>query len=181
MPKLTEADKRRRERDRIRARKAAARERGRKLVAAARARAAKLVAAARARAKGLLAAASKPQPKRKVRTVKPESQPVRQGLTKLDQVVCRNQVRESMRRVAKQEKPGALLSVKDVRAVASLPKADFDRAALELMQSGEVSLHEHDFPASVSPVVRASMIQDERGRSFVGMAFRQDRPNRAAT
>lgn len=166
-----EQNRRQRQREQSRARKAAARERGRKLVAAAKAKAAKLITAARLRAKQLLAAAAKPKakPKRKVRIVK--AKPI--------EAKDRSKFIAAVSRISKREKPGALLSVAVVRTEAALPKATFDRIALQLMRAGELVLHEHDFPASLSASTLEAMIQEGK-RAFIGMALPSQDRNLAA-
>jgi hypothetical protein len=167
------------ERERIRKRRAAARERGRKLVEAARARARKLVEVARARARTLLEVASRPRvrlvvkeakpstkrrtkatpkPKPKVRPVKPAPSPDYESafLT-------------ALRKVAGGSR--GLISIGDVRSASGLPKSVFDALALRLMRERRLVLHEHDFPQSLSAAKRADLVEDAKGRVFVGMAL----------
>jgi hypothetical protein len=54
-----------------------------------------------------------------------------------------------------------------------LDKEHFDRLALELSREGIVTLHHHDFPASLSPSERTELVQDERGTHYVGIAIRR--------
>ena len=170
------------ERERIRRRKAAARERGRKLVEAARARARKLVEAARARARALLDVASRPRvrlvvkeanpstkrrtkatskSKPKVRPVKPTPPPDYESafLTALRKLTGRNQ---------------GLISIGDVRSASGLPKVVFDALALRLMRERRLVMHEHDFPSSLSAATRAQLVEDAKGRVFIGMALPPD-------
>lgn len=66
-----------------------------------------------------------------------------------------------------------LLSIRDLRAQLPFEKAVFDRIALELAKSGLVTLHYHDFPASLSESERADLVLDSRGNHFVGIAPRR--------
>lgn len=68
---------------------------------------------------------------------------------------------------------GTLVSTRDLRRAASLPKATFDRAVLELARAGQVSLHKHDFPASLTESERDELIADGYGNFFIGLALRQ--------
>jgi hypothetical protein len=77
----------------------------------------------------------------------------------------------------KQLNPGAelgtLIGVGELRRRAGLTKEDFDRAALALAKAGRVSLHEHDFPGSLSSERRDELITDGAGRYYVGLALRR--------
>lgn len=163
------------ERERQRKRRATAKERGRKIVEAARARARKIVEAARARARQLLASVSRPRerkaptkrrtkatpkPKPKVRTMKADQpQPLANYNTFLD----------ALRKVTGRSQ--GLISIRDVRKASGLPKAVFDAVALRLAAERAIVLHEHDFPLSLSAAQRAELVEDPRGRVFVGMAL----------
>ncbi len=72
--------------------------------------------------------------------------------------------------LASREPPGALLSVRALRALRPLPKPRFDRAVLRLSSAGKVVLHHHDFPASLKEAEQAELVQDERGMHYVGIA-----------
>jgi len=72
--------------------------------------------------------------------------------------------------LASREPPGALLSVRSLRAMRPLPKPRFDGAVLRLSRAGKVVLHHHDFPASLKEAERAELVQDERGMHYVGIA-----------
>lgn len=159
---------RQKEQERLRARKAAARARGRKLIEAARARARKVIEVARARARQWLVAASKPT-KRKVRTVR--TQTTRKMPTGIGDAKAQAIVRSALQTASHNEKPGALISVASVRKLASLSKSAFDQAALDMMRAGELTLTEHDFPASLAPSTLHGLVQDAKGRAFNGMAF----------
>jgi hypothetical protein len=80
-------------------------------------------------------------------------------------------VRAALADLAAREPPGALLSVRAVRARAALDKARFDRAVLALAKAGQVELHHHDFPASLPEDERALLVQDGRGTHYVGIAL----------
>ena len=169
------------ERERIRRRKAAARERGRKLVEVARARARKLVEVARARARTLLEVASRPR----VRVVVKEAKPSTKRRTKAtpkpkpkvrtmkaDQpqpLANYNTFLEALRKVTGRSQ--GLMSIGDVRKASGLPKAVFDAVALRLAAERAIVLHEHDFPQSLSAAKRADLVEDAKGRVFVGMAL----------
>ncbi|MFA5344559.1 MAG: hypothetical protein WC381_11450 [Kiritimatiellia bacterium] len=163
----------------MRKRRAAARERGRKLVEVARARARKLVEVARARARTLLEVASRPRvrvvvkeakpstkrrtkatpkPKPKVRPVKPTPPPDYESafLAALRKVTGRSQ---------------GLISIGDVRSASGLPKSVFDALAVRLMRERRLVMHEHDFPSSLSAAMRAQLVEDGKGRVFIGMAL----------
>ncbi len=182
------------ERERIRKRKAAARERGRKLVEVARARARKIVEAARARARALLVAASRPR----VRLVVKEAKPAAKRRTKATSATPKGKptpmpkprktssmiqaalFREALGAVAKENKPGALLPVREVRARAGLPKAVFDGIALNFASKQLVTLHHHDFPESLSATDRAQLISDGKGTFYIGIAPRRSETAPAA-
>jgi hypothetical protein len=67
--------------------------------------------------------------------------------------------------------PGALLSVREVRAAAKLPKDTFDALALNLARHGRIVLHHHDFPSSLSVKERSELIEDLSGTHYVGIAY----------
>ncbi len=70
---------------------------------------------------------------------------------------------------------GALVGARDLRRHAGLPKAAFDEAVLQLSRQGRVSLHRHDYPASLSPEERDELVTDGLGNYYVGVALRQSR------
>lgn len=80
----------------------------------------------------------------------------------------------ALRELASREPPGALLSVRGLRALAPLDKARFDGAVLRLSRAGKVTLHHHDFPSSLPDAERAALIVDEHGVHYVGVAPRED-------
>jgi len=69
------------------------------------------------------------------------------------------------------EPPGALLSVRALRAMRSIPKTRFDTSVLSLSRAGKIILHHHDFPASLPETERAELVQDEHGTYYVGIAL----------
>ena len=68
---------------------------------------------------------------------------------------------------------GTLVTARDLRQAAGLPKSTFDREVLNLARSGQVSLHKHDFPASLTESERDELIADGHGNFFIGLALRQ--------
>jgi len=68
---------------------------------------------------------------------------------------------------------GSLVSARDLRRAAGLPKTSFDQAVLDLARAGEVSLHKHDYPASLTDAERDELVTDGNGNYFVGVAVRQ--------
>jgi hypothetical protein len=78
-----------------------------------------------------------------------------------------------MKRLEPGAERGALVGTRDLRCAAGLDKAHFDSAVLELSRQGRVSLHRHDFPASLSPEERDELVTDGAGTYYVGLALRQ--------
>lgn len=68
---------------------------------------------------------------------------------------------------------GALVGARDLRRAAGLSKGAFDQAAFDLAKEGQVSLHRHDYPASLTDSEREELITDGQGQYFVGLALRQ--------
>jgi len=188
------------QRERTRKRRAAAKERGRKLVEAARARARKIVEAARARARDLLVTASrprvrvvvkeaKPTAKRRTKATSAKPKGKRKPMTKATSTKPTSKVKNTLEQAATFRKtlgavsaanpPGALLSVREVRARAGLSKAVFDALALNFAAKNLVTLHHHDFPSSLSASERAQLIKDDKGTFYIGIALR--RPESAPT
>jgi hypothetical protein len=101
---------------------------------------------------------TKATPKPKVRPVKPTPSPDYESafLT-------------ALRKVAGGSR--GLISIGDVRSASGLPKPIFDALALRLMRERRLVLHEHDFPQSLSAAKRAELVEDAKGRVFVGMAL----------
>jgi hypothetical protein len=81
--------------------------------------------------------------------------------------------RKALGAVSAENPPGALLSVREVRARAGLPKAVFDALALAFASKQLVTLHHHDFPSSLSAPERAQLIEDGRGTFYIGIAPRR--------
>ena len=67
---------------------------------------------------------------------------------------------------------GALVGARDLRRAAGLPKAAFDQAIFSLAKAGQVSLHKHDYPASLTETEREELITDGHGQYFIGVALR---------
>lgn len=78
-----------------------------------------------------------------------------------------------MRRIEPGADRGALVVSRDLRRVAKLEKQSFDRKVLDLARAGSLSLHRHDFAASLSQAERDDLVTDGAGTYYVGMAIRQ--------
>lgn len=78
-----------------------------------------------------------------------------------------------MRRLEPGADRGALIGARELRRVANLSKEAFDRAALALSRAGRLSLHRHDYPASLTPAERDELVTDGAGTYYIGMAIRQ--------
>ena len=83
------------------------------------------------------------------------------------------QVLAAVGKLAALQPEGALLSVRDLRATMTLPKARFDAAVLRLAKAEEVVIHFHDYPASLTEVERAALVKDAQGTHYVGIAPRR--------
>lgn len=68
-----------------------------------------------------------------------------------------------------------LVSVREVREVARLPKDRFDAAMLELRRDGLVSLHYHDHAGGLSREEKAQLVKDSRGIYYVGVSLVESR------
>jgi hypothetical protein len=82
---------------------------------------------------------------------------------------------DCMRRLDNEAGNGALVSLSELRQAlaAQIPdKSGFDRAVLKLADEGRVVLHRHVYPASLNPEERESLVNDDRGNFYVGVAFR---------
>ena len=184
---MTDALDRVRERARARKRREAAKERGRKHIEAARARAQKSIEAARARARTWLAAASQPRVRVVVKEAKPSAKrrtkatsakpkgrrtamPKAKSTSPIEQAAT---FRKALGAVSAENPPGALLSVREVRQRSGLPKAVFDALALSFASKNLVTLHHHDFPASLSASERAQLVEDGKGTFYIGIALRR--------
>jgi hypothetical protein len=75
-----------------------------------------------------------------------------------------------LRQLEQESPPGALLSVRELRTRSDLDKTSFDRAALELVGQGRVSLHAHDHAGALAESDRRALIEDMRGVFYVGIA-----------
>ena len=86
-----------------------------------------------------------------------------------------------MRQLESGASRGALVGARDLRRAAGLPKATFDEAVFDLARAGQVSLHKHDYPASLTESERDELITDGHGHYYIGVALRQsgDRPSPA--
>jgi hypothetical protein len=51
-----------------------------------------------------------------------------------------------------------LYSLADVRRLSGVAKAEFDRTVLDLARRRVLTLHHHDYPASLSPAARAELV-----------------------
>ncbi len=78
-----------------------------------------------------------------------------------------------MRQVEPGAERGALVSARDLRRVANLEKAEFDRAVLALAQQGRLMLHHHDHASHLSEADRDELVTDGAGHYYVGMALRR--------
>lgn len=82
---------------------------------------------------------------------------------------------DRMRQLEREAGNGALVSVSELRRAlaAQLPdKSSFDRVVLKLADEGRVVLHRHVFPASLDSAELESLVSDEHGNFYVGVAFR---------
>lgn len=86
---------------------------------------------------------------------------------------ARARLLSKLRDLSTSSKSTGLLSIAELRARAALEKSEFDRVALELAKEGIVTLHQHDFPSSLSDSERASLVVDPQGNHFVGIALRR--------
>jgi len=76
----------------------------------------------------------------------------------------------ALRQLERESPAGALLSVRELRALSGLDKPSFDSAALELAGQGRVSLHAHDHAGALQEAERHALIEDARGVHYVGIA-----------
>jgi hypothetical protein len=67
---------------------------------------------------------------------------------------------------------GALVGARELRRAAQLDKQSFDDAVVELARQGRLSLHRHDYAASLSQTERDELVADGAGTYYVGMALR---------
>lgn len=66
---------------------------------------------------------------------------------------------------------GALVGASELRRVARLEKQVFDRAILELARNQRLTLHRHDYPASLSEHAREELVFDGTNTYYVGFAL----------
>jgi hypothetical protein len=83
---------------------------------------------------------------------------------------ARAAVLNALRQLEQESPPGALLSVRELRTRSDLDKTSFDRAALELVGQGRISLHAHDHAGALAESDRRALIEDVRGVFYVGIA-----------
>ena len=79
----------------------------------------------------------------------------------------------AVRRLDPNAQFGALITFRDLRRAVPSEKAVFDRTVLDLSRHGRVSLHRHDYPASLSPEELDELVSDGQGTYYVGLALRQ--------
>jgi hypothetical protein len=77
-----------------------------------------------------------------------------------------------MRRVEPAADRGALVAPRQLRPLTNMTKGDFDRAVLELAAAGRISLHRHDYVASLTDDERNDLVTDGLGTYYVGLALR---------
>src|SRR5205823_4239405 len=66
---------------------------------------------------------------------------------------------------------GALVSLRDLRRRMDFQVTDkgaFNAAVLRLADEGRISLHRHDYPASLSAEEQAELVPDGRGSYYIG-------------
>lgn len=110
--------------------------------------------------------------------IRPEvsTKPISKARNTLEQAAI---FRKALDVVSAANPPGALLSVREVRARAALPKVVFDVLAVNFASKHLITLHHHDFPTSLSAAERAQLIEDGKGTFYIGIALR--RPESAPT
>lgn len=82
-------------------------------------------------------------------------------------------VRRALLELSERRPAGSLLAVRELRSSVALDKASFDEAVLSLGRQGQVVLHHHDHPSSLSEEERAGLVLDEHGVYYVGVALRR--------
>ncbi|HWL11297.1 MAG TPA: hypothetical protein VNQ76_23030 [Planctomicrobium sp.] len=89
-----------------------------------------------------------------------------------------SEVTSQLEKLIRQTEPGAergaLVGIRDLRHAAALSKPEFDAALLELSRQGRLSLHRHDFPASLTAGERDELVCNNDGICYVGVALRQN-------
>lgn len=78
-----------------------------------------------------------------------------------------------IRRIEPGADRGALVGARDLRRAARLEKSQFDRAVLELSRQNRLSLHRHDYAASLTQAERDELVSDGAGTYYVGVALRR--------
>jgi hypothetical protein len=84
----------------------------------------------------------------------------------------RETVLRSLRELVEREGRGSLIVMRKLRAAVSLAKDRFDAVLLALYAENEVILHHHDHVASLSAAERESLVVDNYGNHYVGVALR---------
>jgi hypothetical protein len=79
-----------------------------------------------------------------------------------------------IRRIEPGAERGALVVSRDLRRAARLEKETFDRTVLDLARQGRLSLHRHDYPASLTAAERDDLVTDGAGTYYVGVALRRE-------
>jgi hypothetical protein len=92
---------------------------------------------------------------------------------KTPEVSHRDRVLQELKRLGAEKPNEALLMIRELRSRVGLEKKAFDESILELSRSGDVVLHHHDFPTSLSESERSMLVEDERGTHYVGIALRR--------
>ena len=59
-----------------------------------------------------------------------------------------------------------------VRAEAGLPKAEFDRACLELLREGVIYMAEHDHAGRLTDAERSELVTDGKGNYYCSFSLR---------
>jgi hypothetical protein len=88
---------------------------------------------------------------------------------KMDAEVTLSELRE----LSRQQPPGALIPVRQLRGRLSFDKPRFDAAVLELARAERVILHHHDLPEHLPADERQALVVDRHGTHYVGIALRQ--------
>lgn len=86
------------------------------------------------------------------------------------------QILAALAELSSREPPGSLLSVRGLRALSALDKARFDGAVMRLARADKITIHQHDFPASLADADREALVRDEHGVHYVGVAPREAAP-----
>lgn len=63
---------------------------------------------------------------------------------------------------------GALVSLRNLRRSLGLAKEVFDRAIIDLAKNKRIILHQHSFPQGLSIEEQQSLVEDQKGHSYVG-------------